>query len=438
MKISKIQQLKKIAILWFWREGKATLDFLEKLWCEDITILDKVEIADEYSEKYICISWDLYLENLDSFDLIIKSVWISPYRNPELWDTSGQITTATEIFFSNYRGKVIWITWTKGKSTTSSLCAHVLQWLGYKTALLWNIGTPPLDFIEKDHDYIVYEMSSYMLENFQPQLEVGVLINIFVDHLDWYDWNFELYKSWKQNILQNAKKKIINHSISATIASEYSKNSIRYNERDKDINFHEGSFYIWERAIFTHEWIHLEWEHNMENVTCVLSILRSLDIDLHDIKKILTNFCALPHRLQDLWFYHGIRFIDDSISTTPESTIEALKTYKNNISTLFLGGSDRGYSFETLIKYVNDYEIKNIVLFPESGNKIEKLLDSSTNVLKTKSMQEAVIFAYKYTEKSTICLLSTASPSYSLWKNFEEQWEEFKHYIKTTHLSDMQ
>ena len=432
MKIEHIKRAKNIAIIWFWKEGKATFNFLKKIGCENVSVLDRSEISDDISDHFSsCITWSMYLDDLESFDLIIKSVGISPYQNKQLQNIKAKTTTATEIFFSNYTWKIIGITGTKGKSTTSSLCHHVLQSLWYKTALLWNIWNPALDVLDESYEYVIYELSSYMLEKMQPDLEVWVLINIFPDHLDWYDGNFELYKEAKQNILSNAKIKIINHNLKNKIPEEFFNDSIHYNQRDKDINFHEWSYYIWDHAIFTHEGIHLEWEHNMENITCVLSILRALKIEISDIKNILTNFCALPHRLQDVWIYNWIRFINDSISTTPESTIEAIKTYKDSISTLFLWWTDRWYSFTELIASVKKYNIKNIVLFPESSEKIKNLLNQdSYNILETTSMSDAVEFAYNNTETNKICLLSTASPSYSIWKNFEEQWNEFQKFVK--------
>lgn len=421
---------KKIAILGFWKEWKSTLRFLSKNNISDVTILDKNIDHEADTGETLVISWDFYLSHLEEFDIIIKSAWISPYTNQELENYTGIITTATEIFFSLYSWKIIWITGTKGKSTTSSLCYHVLKSLWYSVALLGNIWNPSLDEYDNNYDYIIYELSSYMLEKHTPHLTVWVLINIFPDHLDWYDGSFENYREAKFNILRKAEKKIIHYWLSDIPNDINQEWIIYYNRRDKDINFHEWSFYIWTNPIFSHEGIHLEWEHNMENITCVLSILQTLSIDIHEIKNTLTNFCALPHRLEDFWVYSSIRFINDSISTTPESTIEAIKTYKENIGTIFLWWTDRWYSFSELWKYIKKYNIENIVLFPESGDKIKEKLSSHHNIIETTLMKEAVTFAFENTKKWKICILSTASPSYSLWKNFEEQGEDFKKNVK--------
>ena len=140
------------------------------------------------------------------------------------------------------------------------------------------------------------------------------------------------------------------------------------------------------------------------------------------------NFKPLPHRLEFVGEFKGISFYDDAISTTPESTIMAIKALKN-IGTIFLGGEDRGYDFHELEKILKRYKIKNIAFFPESGGRILKSR-KGFSVLETRSMEEAVRFAFKNTPKGQICLLSTASPSYSVWKNFEEKGNLFQRLIK--------
>ena len=136
----------------------------------------------------------------------------------------------------------------------------------------------------------------------------------------------------------------------------------------------------------------------------------------------------MPHRLEFVGEFKGIKFYDDAISTTPESTIAALETLKG-VETIFLGGEDRGYDFSELEKKLRAIKIKNIVLFPESGRRILKSR-KGFNVLETKSMKKAVEFAFRYTPKGKTCLLSTASPSYSIWKNFEEKGDLFQKFVR--------
>ncbi|MFH1611237.1 MAG: cyanophycin synthetase, partial [Patescibacteria group bacterium] len=146
------------------------------------------------------------------------------------------------------------------------------------------------------------------------------------------------------------------------------------------------------------------------------------------ITKAIKKFKPLSHRLEAVGEYKGIKFIDDAISTTPESTIEALRSLKN-VKTIFLGGEDRGYDFTNLERELRLIGVENVVLFPDTGRRILSFT-TGLRVLKTKSMQEAVKFAYKVTPQGSICLLSTASPSYSVWKNFEEKGDLFKKFVK--------
>jgi len=133
-------------------------------------------------------------------------------------------------------------------------------------------------------------------------------------------------------------------------------------------------------------------------------------------------------------------WIDDAISTTPESTIQAIQTFGDKIDTIFLWWTDRGYVFDDLIKSIRKYGIRNVVLFPDSGKRIAEAIKDGdmptgkdvvrVKIFQTSDMKEAVKFAYKYTKNGKICLLSTASPSYTLRKNFEEKGHLFQQYIK--------
>jgi UDP-N-acetylmuramoylalanine--D-glutamate ligase len=156
-----------------------------------------------------------------------------------------------------------------------------------------------------------------------------------------------------------------------------------------------------------------------------MTVAKELGISDEIIKITIAKFKPLPHRLEFVGEFNNIKFYDDAISTTPESTIVAIEALKN-VDTIFLGGEDRGYNFSQLEKTIKKYKIKNIVLFPDSGKKIKI---KGKNILKTKSMETAVRFAYKYTAHGKICLLSCASPSYSLWKNFEEKGDQFKKFV---------
>ncbi len=426
MLISKLKN-KSIAILWFGREGRSTLDFLLELWINhsNIRILDENDININYKDIEV-ISWKNYLDRLDIYDIIIKSPWISLY-NDKIYKFREKITSQTEIFFSNYFWRVIWITWTKWKSTTSTLTNEALKMYWYKSILVWNVWKPVFDEInilsQEEYDYVVYELSSYMLEWFSPECFIWVLLNIYPDHLDWH-YNFMNYKTAKLNILNNS----INHIVNNKLSLDVDKESTFWEWWYYSYKWH--NFYINDKKIIKDSKIKLKWDHNKSNITAVIWILYTVWIrDLSKFEVLLSNFKWLSHRIENIWTYSWITFIDDAISTTPESTIEAIKTFWEKIWTIFLWWTDRWYKFSQLVKYLEKYKIKNVVLFPESWTKIKDLLNNKHKILETDSMQKAVQFAYTNTQESKICLLSCASPSYFLWKNFEKKWDEFKREV---------
>jgi UDP-N-acetylmuramoylalanine--D-glutamate ligase len=450
MKLSELKNYnnKKVAILGYWKEGKSTLDFLMKLKFENITVIDKNEETKK-QEKINYNLWNKYLENLDKFDLIFISPWISPYSN-EIALYRNKLITQAQIFFDNYKGKIIWITWTKGKSTISTITYKLLNNIWYKTKLVWNIWNPVLSEIDiiwnEKYDFIVYELSSYMLEYIKPKLYIWILNNIFKCHLNWHNW-IENYREAKFNILNNSKYKLLNYDLKNKNSLKQDKN-LFYFWKKWNYTYKKWLFYIGEHRILKIKNIALQWEHNMYNISAIIWILdiinkKNSSHNIIELEKLLTSFTWLSHRLENIWTYKWITFIDDANSWTPESTIAAIKTYKEKIWTIFLWWQDWDFTYLKLIKLLEQYNIKNIVLFPETWEKIfwdisnynydeEFILpwNYSPKILKTKSMKNAVDFGFKNTEKWKICLLSCAAASYSLWKSFEEKWDLFKEEIK--------
>lgn len=449
MKIKDLEN-KKIAILGFWAEWKSTLTFLKKIWIQEekITILDKEsDFSDGINmSKITAISWEHYLDNLTDFDIIIKTPWISPYHK-DILPYKEKLTSQTEIFFNNYSWKVIWVTATKGKSTTVSITYETLDHAWFNVKLVGNIWSPVLDEVDitqsnEIYDYVIYELSSYMLEGFSPELYIWVLWNIFRCHIDWHNDDYEVYKQAKINILQNAKNIIINHNL-----LEYSQEKLNLKDKNSvqsfwtawDFSYSNNSkiFYNNNLELFRDQNILLEGEHNRINTTSILAIIHTISQEswmvfntiLNSLKEILSTFKGLPHRMEDIWTYHSIRFIDDSISTTPDSTVAAIKTFSPEIGTIFLWGFDYGFEFKDFTQEIKNHNIKNIVFFPDTWSDIKKELDAinyTYNWLSTDSMKSAVEFAYKNSKNWEVVLLSCASPSFSMYNNYKERGYDFK------------
>lgn len=453
MKIEKLKQYHNIAILWYGKEGKSALNFLKKLEIEKITVLDKNEIL-EREEWIFYETGENYLQNLEKFDLIIKTPWISPYVN-NLLQYKEKLTSTIEIFLNNYKWKVIGLTWTKWKSTTSTVLYLTLQNAWYKVKLVWNIWTPVLDEVDilsnENYDYIVFEMSSYMLEWLKAQLYIWYLNNLYICHYDWHFWG-ENYNNAKKNILKIARKKIANIQTQEKLWFLW---KVKYFWEGTNIYYKDEKFFIDSEVVLEDKNFLLEGLHNRINICGILAILNQISVDyfgsnwvffrlIQWLKQTLENFNWLPHRIQNIWTYKWITFIDDAIATTPDSTMAAMKTFWEKIWTLFLWGQDSWFDFSKMIDLIGKSEIKNLVLFPDTWLKIFwdlsnfdfdkeftlKIWWKNFNVFKTKSMEQAVKFTYKNTEKWKICLLSTASPSFSVWKSYVEKWTLFQEFVK--------
>jgi len=455
---------KKIAILWYGREGKSSVQFFLNIGIlpRNITILDSAKQIEWLVEnlEYLYKTFDIdtqfdivlgedYLDNLQNFDIIVKTPGISMYHH-KISPYRKKITSQAQIFFDYYQGKIIAVSGTKGKSTTSTLIYETLKHAKKNVKLIGNIGKPVLDYLDSKNlpsqqdEYVVFEVSSYMLEWLTKKNYMSILLNIYSDHIDRHDW-FENYQQAKLNILQGSEYVFIRDEV-----IEKNTQYILGKDSNVDIFWHRGkytykewSFYIWEKQIFDQQWIILQWEHNMMNISAVVWVCDRIWIDSTILKETLQKFNGLPHRMQNIWVFGGITWIDDAISTTPESTIQAIQTFGEQIDTILLWGTDRGYVFDELLRVLHIYGIRNVVTFPDSGKRIAQAIkDEETpegknivmiRIFETNDMEEAVKFAYKFTKNGKICLLSTASPSYSLWKNFEEKWNLFQQYI----LSEM-
>jgi UDP-N-acetylmuramoylalanine--D-glutamate ligase len=392
----KFLGMEKILIAGMGKEGEVSKKYFKKKYPKL-----KINIADQKQGS-------AYLKKQQDFDLAIKT----PGIKKELITIPH--TTATNIFFSKVKGKnlIIGITGSKGKSTTTSLIYHILKSAGKNTSLLGNIGKPMLEAllkpIPKDQIFVL-ELSSYQLDDIKFSPDIAVVTNLFPEHMDFHG-SLKHYYQAKKNIIkfQTSENYFVHNHKTAAWLKNYQGKPVPFTNQKFESN--------------------LLGKHNQSNIGAAVAVVEILQIPQETIKKSVNTFKGLPHRLEFVGEFKGITFYDDAISTTPDSTIMAIKALKN-VDTIFLGGQDRGFNFIQLEKTIKQYKIRNAVLFPDSGNNILKNT-KGLNILRTHSMEKAVEFAYKHTAKGKVCLLSCASPSYSLWKNFEAKGDQFKFFVK--------
>lgn len=415
---------KRILIAGFGREGKSTLRFLKQYMPEaTVGIADKNESAfqDVDKEKYNLFFGDDYLSAASDYDIVIKTPGIS-VKDVDI-DLS-LISSQTDLFLEAYHNQVIGVTGTKGKSTTSSLIYHLLKESGNDVILAGNIGIPILDCVSdiNERTIVVYELSAHQLQFINRSPRVGILLNVFEEHLDHFG-TFEKYKDAKINVLRymdDSDVAVVNHSIVNSQQSTVAKNCIDFESCDFD-----GYNIDWNE-------IPLLGEHNKRNVKAALCACQSYGLSIENLIPHLYTFKSLEHRQEFVGVFNGVKFFNDSISTIPQATIAALQTIKN-VNILLLGGFDRGIDYEPLVAYLKENPLPYILITGQAGQTIKtKLQDAEYKgiILKYTDMESAFAVIEKLANSGDVCLLSPAAASYDRYKNFEERGRVFKELAK--------
>lgn len=383
---------KRILIWGYGREGKSTEQFFLR---NGIT-------------KYIEV-YEGAREGIDEsrFDYIFKSPGIAA------WDLSEKFTSQTEVFLEAFGDRVIGITGTKGKSTTSTMLYTVLkQCLPVDVFLLGNIGEPCLNYFEeiKDDSVVVFEMSCHQLAHNKISPHVAVFLNLFEEHLDYYQ-TMDKYFEAKTNVARHQKEDDY-YFVGANVWDFDSKG----------------------KKIMVSEPLDLELkvlgEHNKLNAAFVKEIATTVyNCDETSVCNGIMNFTGLPHRLELAVEKDGVRFYDDSISTIPEATIKAVESIPN-VKTVLVGGMDRNIDYTILEKFIVDRKDVIFICMYESGKRIYDRVSYCENVLYVATLQAAVEEAKKLTPLGGACVLSPAAASYGYFENFEDRGNKFKAFCQ--------
>lgn len=439
---------KKILILGFGLEGQSTYRFLRKHFPEKLLYVadankDLLETKKELIED-INVEISLgpnYLNGIENFDLIIKAPGIS-LKEVDITKFQNKISSELELFLEFVDVFSIGVTGTKGKSTTSSLIYKMLIDQGKDAYILGNIGEPIFNDIEllKPNSIVVLELSSHALEYVKKSPNIGIILDIFEEHLDHYK-SFEKYIEAKYNIgkYQNEEDFLIYNYDNINMKNF----KFAYKENDYAISLetipdtknklylkNDNIYFNNEQIMNVNEKTNLKGLHNINNIMFVLGVSFILDLEVDESIKSIKNFKPLEHRLEYVGNFENIDYYNDSIATIPEATINGINAIKN-INTIIIGGKDRGVNLNNLIEFLKTSEIENIICLPKTGEYIKNgLFGSSKNVIYIESLEEAVKVAKKITKKNSVCMLSPAAASYGYFKNFEERGNLFKKYVK--------
>jgi UDP-N-acetylmuramoylalanine--D-glutamate ligase len=430
---------RRVAIWGLGREGRAAIGFLRKHHpALPLTLLDdraEARIPEEYGNVTSAFGGEAIANALDEVDIVVKSPGISLYRDDLQRARSGgvQITSLLNLWFAEKLPiTTIAVTGTKGKSTTASLIAHILTRLGRKVALAGNIGIPVTEI--SNADYAVIEISSYQAADFDGICDLAVLTSLYPEHADWH-LTVERYVRDKLNLLKRSRCRIVNSAADDAVDSIIPESAGLRHLFNNKRGIHSdvtGIFDGRDRIGIVHN-AYLSRAHNRSNLCAALAVTKILDIDLAAALDATDDFQGLPHRQQELGESGHILFVDDSISTIPESTLAALSVYAGRDITVIVGGYDRGIEYDKLAEALSAGAAKAIICLGDSGRRIYNQTQKASKqrgnfrcpIHLARSMEDAVSCATRITPPGGVVLLSPAAPSYGYYSDYIERGRDF-------------
>jgi UDP-N-acetylmuramoylalanine--D-glutamate ligase len=437
---------KEIVIVGMARSGMAAAEFLWKRGVR-VTLSDnRPEAALESEIRFLNERNIRYeagghsAELLGSADLIVVSPGV-PLSLPVLRQAAlmGKTLISEIELASRYlRGRVIAITGTNGKTTTTTLIGEILRAAGFPAQVGGNIGTPLISLVESSTQdtWSVVELSSFQLEvvpTFRP--DIAVILNITPDHLDRYA-SFEAYSQTKLNIFENQVSSdfaVLNHedptlqkaagNIHCQVFWFSASHEVKCGTyaMGGQIVFESGKKS--ERVMSCGE-VPLKGRHNIENVAAAITAARLAGIPSSSIAESVRNFKAVEHRLESVADINGVHFFNDSKATNVDATIKALEAFDSGVI-LILGGRDKGGDFKVLSSLLRQ-RAKSLVLLGEASGKIRTQLAGTVPMTQARSMEDAVKLAFRQAAPGNTVLLAPACASFDMFQNYEQRGREFK------------
>jgi len=441
---------RRIAILGAGESGVGAA-YLAKQQGYDVFVSDFGAIADKYKKQLE--DWNIsFEEKQHTEELILNAVEV--IKSPGIPDKAPiikklkekGIPVVSEIEFAGRycNAKIIGITGSNGKTTTSSLTYHILKDAGLNVGLAGNIGKSfAYQVATEKFDIYVLELSSFMLDDmFEFKVDIAVLLNITPDHLDRYDYKLENYVASKFRVTQNqtatdyfiycaddpetikgmAGRKFEAQLLPFSIETKIETGA--YLENDNIvINTNQEHFTMSIKELA------LQGKHNIYNSMASGIVARVLELRNETMRESMGNFKAIEHRLEFVANISGIRFINDSKATNVNSTWYALESMSSDV-VLILGGVDKGNDYG-MLKDLVKHKVKSIVCLGKDNKRIHDAFEDDVHVIvNTFSAQEAAQVAYHLASKGDTVLLSPACASFDLFKNYEDRGNQFKAAVR--------
>lgn len=448
---------KKVAVLGIGVSNIPLIKYLYGLGV-DITAFDKCCkddlccVTDQFKGLDIKYSLgDGYLKNLKSFDVIFRTPGMR-YDLPEIVaakEEGAKITSEMEVFFEVCPAQIIAVTGSDGKTTTSTLIYKMLKKQGYNCWLGGNIGTPLLCRIDeiKKTDKVVLELSSFQLQTMTKSPEIAVITNLSPNHLDFHK-SMDEYVNAKKNIFifqSNENKLILNfdNDITREFGKE-AKGKVLYFSRlqkpckgagiNNDCIFYKDGDK--EVEVVDTKSITIPGVHNVENYLAAICAVMDY-VDVETIQKVAKEFKGVEHRLEFVGEKNGVLFYNDSIATSPTRTIAGLLSFDKKVI-LIAGGYDKNIPYDKMGAHIAK-KAKSLFLIGQTADKIHDSLKDEIKrtgrgkdiyVCKCETLDEAVKKAYNSADCGDIVVMSPASASFDMFKNFDERGKKFKQIVK--------
>lgn len=408
---------KKTAILGFGREGLSTSKFLKRNGI-------KYDILDSKFDKN-------YVEKIKNHKVIFRTPGF-PRLHPKLLEVEKNgtlLTSNTKLFFELCPAKIVGVTGTKGKTTTSFLIYEILRKKFGRTVFrTGNFGKPALDILPKlkKNSLVVFELSSFQLQDLDKSPYVAVITNISVDHLDpsgkfgpaTHQTANEYFKA-KMNILKYQNKS------GYAVINPILKNRLGKVGRGKKKYF---DILKYQRIFSKPNDVKLRGRHNLENISLAVEVGKIFKVPEEKILKVVKSFKGVEHRLELVKKINGVSFYNDSAATNPDATLAALKSFSEPIH-LILGGSDKGLTYRKLSKYIlKSRNVKSAALIGQIKNKLYKLIGPKKSK-RFKTLKDAVLTLFEKSNKNEIVLLSPGAASFGMFQNYAERGEVFKKLV---------
>ncbi len=345
------------------------------------------------------------------------------------------IPVVSEIeFAAQYAdAKIIGITGSNGKTTTTNLIYQMLKMARYKVGMAGNVGYSFARMVaEAQHEYYVLELSSFQLDGirfFAP--DIAILLNITPDHLDRYDYNFDNYTASKLRITMNQtdNNHLIYNAEDESILKGMAINGTAANTHAVRPSGLKADQWQVNNTAFNANELTIKGKHNLFNATCAIKAALLLGVEVNDIKKALRTFRNDPHRLEKVATVNEITYINDSKATNVDAVWYALDAMTQPIIWI-VGGTDKGNDYSVLDDLVQQ-KVKAIICMGVDNSKIHEAFSTQIKIIEdTGSASEAVNVATKYAEEGDVVLLSPACASFDLFKNYKDRGEQFKAVVQ--------